>query len=276
MARPVTLRGGFHWRMTGPETGAPLVLLHGFLGHGGDWAPVAEMMAGKGFRCLMPDLPGHGKTPLDPVMDWSGLIAALDAACLSVAPPPWRIAGYSMGGRIALQWALQYSGHAGGLVLESASPGLADVRERLLRAASDVRLAERLDQLRPWRGEDYGVFLGEWYAQPIFRGLEGRPGLLERVLHARRTHPPNHPGGALRAFGTGAQPSLWERLGELTCPVRVITGVLDEKFCGVARAMTARNPRIQHVVADTCGHMPHVERPDLFAMMLAETFLLCE
>lgn len=261
----MTLRGGFHWGMAGPESGMPLVLLHGFLGYGGDWAPITEMLAGKGFRCLMPDLPGHGRTPLDPGMDWSGLVAALDAACLSMAPPPWRIAGYSMGGRIALQWAIAFPNHADGLVLASASPGLADAGDRLLRAGSDARLAERLDRLRPWNEHGYQAFLGEWYAQPVFRGLEGHPGLLGRVLRERMAHPPNNPGGALRAFGTGAQPSLWERLEELTCPVRVITGALDGKYCGIARAMKARNPRIQRIEMADCGHMPHLECPTRFA-----------
>ncbi len=260
--------GGFHWRTAGPASGTPLVLLHGFLGHGGDWTPVAEILAEKGFRCLMPDLPGHGKTPLDPAMDWHGLVTALDAACASFAPPPWHIAGYSMGGRIALQWALLFPAHMAALALESASPGVAGEGERLKRAVSDARLAERLDRMRPWRGGDYESFLVEWYAQPLFSGLERHPGLLAHLMQSRLKHPPNDPGGAIRAFGTGVQPSLWEKTAEIPCPVRLITGALDDKFCGIAEAMRARNPRIMTVRVENCGHMPHLERPEHFAELL--------
>jgi len=39
------------------------VLIHGMAGDGGDWAPVAPLIAARGFRVVAVDLPGHGRSP---------------------------------------------------------------------------------------------------------------------------------------------------------------------------------------------------------------------
>lgn len=46
------------------ETRANLVLLHGRNGRKEDLLPVAERFCAAGFRCLLPDLPAHGESPL--------------------------------------------------------------------------------------------------------------------------------------------------------------------------------------------------------------------
>ena len=39
------------------------VLIHGMAGDGGDWAPVAPLIAARGYRVVAVDLPGHGRSP---------------------------------------------------------------------------------------------------------------------------------------------------------------------------------------------------------------------
>jgi pimeloyl-ACP methyl ester carboxylesterase len=58
---------------------------------------------------------------------------------------------------------------------------------------------------------------------------------------------------------------LWERLGELTMPVTLITGERDEKFRAIAEAMLARLPDARHVIVPGAGHAPQLEAPDLVA-----------
>ena len=55
---------------------------------------------------------------------------------------------------------------------------------------------------------------------------------------------------------------LWERLGELTIPVTLVTGERDEKFHAIAEAMRARLPDARHVVVPGAGHAPQLEAPD--------------
>ena len=43
---------------------------------------------------------------------------------------------------------------------------------------------------------------------------------------------------SLRLAGTGTQEPLWDRLGELTMPVLVVSGGLDERFTGAAHRLS--------------------------------------
>ncbi|MGI8592995.1 MAG: alpha/beta fold hydrolase, partial [Solirubrobacteraceae bacterium] len=74
-----------------------LVLLHGFAQTGASWGPVRREV-GERYRSHAPDLRGHGAA--------SGrLPATFDAVIEDVASlveGPFALAGYSMGGRIAL------------------------------------------------------------------------------------------------------------------------------------------------------------------------------
>src|SRR5918997_6024427 len=84
-----------------PRAMADLVLLHGFTQTGRSWQPVAAALAGR-YRAIAPDLPGHGafaeRRP--------ATFAACDAYLRVVAGDRFTLAGYSMGGRVALHAAL--------------------------------------------------------------------------------------------------------------------------------------------------------------------------
>jgi 2-succinyl-6-hydroxy-2,4-cyclohexadiene-1-carboxylate synthase len=65
-------------------------------------------------------------------------------------------------------------------------------------------------------------------------------------------------------MGVGEQPSLWDRLGELTMPVLLITGGHDAKFAAFAEEMRATLPNARHVVIPDASHTIHVEQPAQF------------
>jgi len=98
--------------------GPDLVLLHGWAMHAGIFAPLTELLAPR-FRLHLVDLPGHGYSGTDAnaadTSRWAARIAAAvprDAIWL----------GWSLGGLVALQAALDPNTHARGLVLIAASP----------------------------------------------------------------------------------------------------------------------------------------------------------
>ena len=161
-----------------------------------------------------------------------------------------------MGGRIALHTALQLDG-VERLVLVGASPGIADAAERAARRAADEELARRIETL------DIETFAQEWGSQALFAGQAPR---VAAAAHADRLR--NTPAGlaaALRGLGTGVMEPLWERLGELTIPVTLVTGERDEKFRALAEAMLARLPDARHVVVPGTGHAAHLEAPEAVA-----------
>ena len=169
-------------------------------------------------------------------------------------------AGYSMGGRLCLRLALDRPELVRGLVLLSASPGIADDGERATRREADEKLARRVER------DGVDAFLEQWLRQPLFSTLpEDAAGLDDRRAAntvATLTH-------GLRTLGAGAQEPLWDRLGELEPPFVPAAGVLDEKYVDIAFAMAERVGRGVHpVLIGGAGHAAHLENPEGVASLL--------
>jgi 2-succinyl-6-hydroxy-2,4-cyclohexadiene-1-carboxylate synthase len=231
-----------------------IVFLHGFMGSSADWQKATTALEGR-HRCIAVDLPGHGaSTGLRPEAYTIGgaaraLLGLLDD--LDVERPV--VAGYSMGGRLALYLALRHPDRCAGLFLESASPGLEDAGERTARRASDEQRATRLE------GGDLRGFLHDWYRQPLFAPLARDEDLLHRTIEERLRNDPAELAKSLRGMGTGSQPSLWGELPGLRVPALAVAGELDEKFVGISRRMASLSPQIRAAVVPGAGHNVHAE-----------------
>ena len=232
-----------------------LVLLHGFTQTGRSWQPVLHALAAR-YRAVAPDLPGHGgfadRRPAS--------FAACDAYLRSVAGDRVTLAGYSMGGRVALHAALSLGSRVERLVLIGASPGLADAAERAARAAADAALADRIEAI------GLEAFVREWAAQPLFAGMPR--GVAELAEADRLRNTASGLAAALRGLGTGVMPSLWDRLGELEMPVELVVGERDVKFRAIAERMGEALPDASLTVVPGAGHAAHLEAPDAVVEIL--------
>jgi 2-succinyl-6-hydroxy-2,4-cyclohexadiene-1-carboxylate synthase len=232
-----------------------LVLLHGFTQTRQSWRRTVLALGAGRYRALVPDLPGHGQA-----VHRTASFDACTAYVRALAPDRFTLAGYSMGGRIALHAALQLQPRLDRLVLVGASPGLEDPAEREARRAADAALAERIEAIGI---ED---FAREWGAQPLFAG---QPERVAAAAHADRLR--NRPPGlsaALRGLGTGVMEPLWARLGELTIPVTLVVGERDAKFREIAERMAERLPTARLAVVPGAGHAAHLEQPEAVAYQL--------
>lgn len=70
---------------------------------------------------------------------------------------------------------------------------------------------------------------------------------------------------SLRGMGQGAQPPLWDRLGELDMPVLLMAGGLDRKFRDVALRMRDMIRDAVLVTIPDAGHAVNLERPTEYA-----------
>ena len=168
-----------------------------------------------------------------------------------------------MGGRIALHAALapRLAGRVERLVLIGASPGIADPAERAERSAADDRLAGEVERMSI---ED---FAERWARTPV---LAGQPTAVAAAVNTDRMR--NQPAGlaaALRGLGTGALPSLWDRLPEVRAPVTLVVGERDRKFSAIASDMARRLPVAEVVVVGHAGHAVHLEAPARAAAAIA-------
>jgi pimeloyl-ACP methyl ester carboxylesterase len=88
-----------------------LVLLHGRGGRKEDFLLIAERLCAVGFRCLIPDLPGHGDNPEGMVQFGAGeaelpaRVLKESAATFGFEPEPAGLLGMSMGGSVAVHAA---------------------------------------------------------------------------------------------------------------------------------------------------------------------------
>lgn len=232
-----------------------ILLLHGFTGNAGVWDEVRAEFDSDA-QILSPNLPGHGAVKSDPatfgfapVCSWLRDVLRDTGMTKSVV---W---GYSMGGRIALHFALACPEYVDRLILESTSPGIADSAERESRLRQDVALATRIEE------EGIEWFVDYWVNQPLFATLKSLP--KDRQDRGRELRLQNSASGlaaALRSFSVGKQEPLHNRLRELTMPVLVMAGADDRKYCEIGEAMAHSIPNAQFRIIPGAGHAPHWER----------------
>ena len=233
-----------------------LVLLHGFTHSGASWGRVVTAL-GERYRPLAPDIRGHASAQARTPVSLEAVIG--DVAAL--AGPSFDLVGYSMGGRIALHVVFALPDRVRRLVLIGASPGLADPAQRAERAAADERLATEIE------ASSIEAFAQRWALTPVLAGLADD---VAADIHAQRLR--STPAGlarALRGLGTGALPSLWGRLGELTLPLTLIVGERDEKFRAIAGRMAAQLPQARLELVPGAGHAVHLEAPERVAQLIA-------
>jgi len=235
-----------------PQT---LVLLHGFGGTHRAWDGVIGRLDPERYRPLALDLPGHGERAADRPISFETCIAAV----LSQAPPSFVLCGYSLGGRIALQIALAAPERVQGLVLVSASPGIADPAERRARREADELLARQLEE------EPFERFIAAWRAQPLF--AQDPPRVAAHAAALMRRNQPRALAAAMRGLGAGEMEPLWDRLGELSMPVDLVAGERDERYVSLARRALALVPGGSLTVLPG-GHVLPLEEPDGLAALL--------
>ena len=81
----------------------------------------------------------------------------------------------------------------------------------------------------------------------------------------------NQPAGlarALRGLGTGALPSLWDRLSELKTAVTIVVGERDRKFRAIAGEMASGLPSAKVIVVPGAGHAVHLVQPGAVAQAI--------
>jgi 2-succinyl-6-hydroxy-2,4-cyclohexadiene-1-carboxylate synthase len=251
-----------------------LVLLHGFTGNTLTWqSSLGEFALSSSeessihpLHIIALDMLGHGRSeaPFDPSRYsiencQQDILAALQQ--LGVPAHKAILLGYSMGGRIALYTAL--SGYFRALILESASPGIADPAERAQRRQSDNELANRIEQ------DGIASFVDYWENIPLFASQQNLPAEVLAAQRAQRLA--NNTRGlanSLRGIGTSVQPPLYADLPSLTIPTLLITGDLDDKYTTIAQQMAHTLPNAHLSIVPNAGHTVHLEQPAHFRKLV--------
>lgn len=250
----------WYYQERGAKSAQPIILLHGFMGLSDDWTDIVGLLESQ-YRCIIPDLPGHGRSgfPIRREMITiqsvaAGMIALLDKLKIEKAI----LIGYSMGGRVALYTTVHFPQRFNALVLESTGPGLEDEYERRVRAALDDDRAYHL------RVQGLDAFLDDWYRAPLFESLNRFEDKLAAIKASRNIHNVEGLAAALQGLSTGRQPSLWDKLEQISVPTLLICGALDHKFTRINRIMSESLRFCDWKMIGDAGHNTHLEHPEAF------------
>lgn len=266
MKRYRARNSGHHYHIEIQGAGDPLVLLHGYSGAASTWRAIFERLADS-FQLFAFDLLGHGASdaPAE-VASYRMEAVAADIVDLldQLAVNDSYLLGYSMGGRLALILACAYPSRFGALILESASPGLADERARAERRLKDNQLADQIES------DGVSSFVANWESLPLWSTQSKAQIRAQRAQ--RMANRPRGLANSLRAMGAGAQPNLWGQLPNLNLPTCLIVGDRDDKFRRINRAMANAIPHSSLSIISAAGHNTHLEAPDAFCSAI-RTFL---
>ena len=215
---------------------------------GDAWAPVAERVAERyPSTCL--DFRTH---------TFEGRVGEI----LEAAEPGDVLAGYSMGGRLALHAALRDPRRLAALVLVGASAGIEDEAERAARARADEALAGWMET------QPVEAIVERWERQPVFATQSAELVAAQRT--GRLTHEPAELATLLRTAGQGACDPVWARLADLACPLLALAGERDVYYARAGRRLAALAPAGEFRLVRGAGHAPQLEQPGATAEALLE------
>lgn len=129
--------------------GTPLVLLHGFGGSGQAWRPFVPEFS-KGFRVIVPDLRGHGRSN-NPSGKFTHRQAALDVYALmdQLGISRFKAMGISTGGMTLIHMATQQPSRVEAMVLIGATIYFPEQARVIMRQVDPDRMEPK--ELETWR-----------------------------------------------------------------------------------------------------------------------------
>ena len=106
--------------------GPRVAFLHGLFGQGRNWTQIAKAVSGAdgtGARCLLVDLPDHGRSPWTQEFSYEAYADRVADTLAAAAPgEQWVLVGHSLGGKVAMVTALTHRDVVRSLVVVDIAP----------------------------------------------------------------------------------------------------------------------------------------------------------
>ncbi|MDD4911365.1 MAG: pimeloyl-ACP methyl ester esterase BioH [Sideroxydans sp.] len=246
-------------------SGAPLVLIHGWGMHGGVWSEVAQRLA-QTHQVHCVDLPGFGLSVgrasarqrfdgLKPDLQMDAIVGELSATFAS----PVNVCGWSLGGQVAMRWAVREPAKVKSLVLVTTTPCFTERDDWLFGLPAEVlkKFAAELEQ-------NHATTLRRFISLQL-RGSENERELLSKLreqLFSRGEPDMDALRGGLEILRDVDQRN---EIGQIQQPTLLIAGQRDKLTPPEASYYLAQViPNAKVVEIEGAAHTPFLSHPELF------------
>lgn len=249
------------YRQWGPSEGAPVVLLHSLAMTGEFWSPVAELLSQAGFRSIAPDCPGHGHSSVDAELSVASAADDIVELLDHLGVPAACVAGASMGGSLALAFAIRHPARTLALGLVDTTAWYGENARPNWEERAQKALTEGLSSLVCFQTT-------RWFSDS-FRA--DNPHMVERVVSTFLANDLEGYAAACRMLGAC---DMRSGLPRIAVPTTILVGEEDYATPIVmAEAMADAIPNAKLHVLPGLRHLTPLEEPGLVAGHLRNTFM---
>jgi len=250
--------GCTHYEIHGPGDGQPVVLVHGFSVPYFIWDPTFDFLSKSGFRVLRYDLFGRGYSDRPPVRyDIDLFCNQLKELLDMLGFKRINLIGLSMGGPITASFTVRHQQIVKKLILVDPAGARPVTFARVLKGLTAPGFGELAFGLFG-RGYMAGSVKSDFYDPEHVKAFVKRymvqtkyKGFMRAILSTVRN-------GMLGDFS-----STYQEVGEGDTPTMLLWGRDDKTvpFSHSKDLLTAI-PQAEFHAFDSCGHLPHYEKPD--------------
>jgi len=157
--------------------GRPLIILHGLLGSADNWRSMSRRL-GAHYQVFAVDLRNHGRSPHSDIFDYDVMVADLREFVEQQALTRIMLLGHSIGGKVAMQFAIDYSEQVDRLVIVDIGPKPYEPSQRYileaLRSLDLTRCKSFADVDAALAAEVSGESLRQFLLKNLARDENGR------------------------------------------------------------------------------------------------------
>ncbi len=253
------------------SSGRPFVLVHGFTGNRQDFADHFDALCALG-RTITYDHRGHGestKVGSGDAYSFAHLVDDLGHFLRALEIETVDLLGHSMGGMVALRYALAHPDSVASLVLMNTSARVPDGFDRgIFVAGGELAAAEGMARL-----DEVAMSLAKEDPNRPAASIAYERKIGSEAYWARhRRRMMSMDPLAFGALGTEMcdQEPLTEKLSAIDCPTTIIVGNQDRAFLAPSEEMAAAIPGARMVVIPDAAHSPQLENPEVWFSAIRE------
>jgi len=234
--------------------GRPLIILHGLLGSADNWRSMSRRL-GAHYQVFAVDLRNHGRSPHSDIFDYDVMVADLREFVEQQALTRIMLLGHSIGGKVAMQFAIDYSEQVDRLVIVDIGPKPYEPSQRYileaLRSLDLTRCKSFADVDAALAAEVSGESLRQFLLKNLARDENGRLRWKVHLEAIDRNYDKLARG--LAPGRTFDKPTLFIRGGR--------SNYIEDDDALLIRQIF---PRAEIATLPEAGHWVHVDTPEEF------------